>query len=84
MGPALIILFAVLWAAGWIVAARIRRPAALPGTVNPAHASVVVPARDEERNLPRLLDSLSRQSARPLEIIVVAVTIPMILLVWPL
>lgn len=33
--------------------------------------SVIIPARNEEGNLPRLLDSLRRQSVLPLEIIVV-------------
>jgi len=36
-----------------------------------ADLSVIIPARNEERNLGRLLSSLSRQTLKPLEIIVV-------------
>lgn len=60
-----------LWLLGWLMLLRIplcrRDPAR---TVYPA-LSVIVPARNEERNLPSLLRSLERQEPRPLEVLVV-------------
>lgn len=60
-----------LWSAGWVMLFRV--PRCLPG--EPArHApqlSIIIPARNEERNLPRLLDSLRRQVPPPDEILVV-------------
>ena len=41
------------------------------GTVAVAQLSIIIPARNEEGNLPRLLGSLAAQSVRPGEIIVV-------------
>lgn len=60
---------ALRWAVGfWLLWSIPRcRPAAAPvGGV-----AVVVPARDEEANLPRLLASLSRQDPAPAEVVVV-------------
>ncbi len=60
-----------LWAAGLLLLPRLRRcggnscpPRALP-------VSVIIPARNEEHNLPKLLQSLGAQSVKPAEIIVV-------------
>jgi len=61
------------WAAGWLVLGRLRgcdhgvNPSPVPG----GQLSIVIPARNEEANLPRLLGSLAAQSVRPKEIIVV-------------
>jgi 4,4'-diaponeurosporenoate glycosyltransferase len=62
-----------LWFAGWIVLGRIRRC----GRDDPNQSltgeqlSIIIPARNEEQNLPTLLRSLNAQSIRPREIIVV-------------
>ena len=37
----------------------------------PVHLSIVIPARDEEQNLPRLLASIADSSMRPAEVLVV-------------
>jgi 4,4'-diaponeurosporenoate glycosyltransferase len=61
------------WLAGWATLARIKpcRPASA-GTPPPAaKLSVIIPARNEEKNLPRLLRSLQSQAVPPDEIIVV-------------
>ncbi|MEZ5145335.1 MAG: glycosyltransferase [Acidimicrobiales bacterium] len=69
------------WLAGWWLLWRVprlnRRPVTTPDLVAPAAVSdvvdvaVVIPARNEEVSLPNLLTSLTRQSVRPREIIVV-------------
>ena len=69
---ALVILI-LCWLAGWAMLARIR--ACRSTTTKPlrptAKLSVIIPARNEEKNLPRLLRSLQSQSVPPDEIIVV-------------
>ncbi|HNR93042.1 MAG TPA: glycosyltransferase [Kiritimatiellia bacterium] len=71
MGPELTLwlLDLGIWFAGILMLWRIplcrKRPSSAPAP------SVIIPARDEERNLPRLLESLKRQIPGPLEIIVV-------------
>lgn len=67
-----------LWLVGFIVLGRLlgRRAAAVSASraLDPATAdalSVIVPARNEEDNLPTLLRSLASQSLRPREIVVV-------------
>lgn len=60
MGPILITTFLVLWAAGWILARSLLPPSPPP----PSHThtqkpSLIIPARNEAHNLPRLLASLS-------------------------
>lgn len=73
MGPLQILL--ILLAAGWVVcwrlAARLRWHAA-SGTsqVDPAEVSIIIPARNEAHNLPKLLGALSDQPVRPMEVIV--------------
>ncbi|MBC2594459.1 glycosyltransferase [Ruficoccus amylovorans] len=71
--PALALL---LWPSLWLVLGRPRRVPAT-GAVEPdtdatdAGISVIIPARDEEDAIGRLLDSLHAQSIRPGEVIVV-------------
>jgi 4,4'-diaponeurosporenoate glycosyltransferase len=55
--------------AGWNLLRALPRCAA--GDGQRISVSVIIPARDEEHNLPRLLDSLNRQIPPPEEIIVV-------------
>lgn len=67
----ILILITLLCASGLILFRRntvpaVRRPSPAPGKL-----SVIIPARNEERNLPYLLESLQAQSYRPFEIIVV-------------
>jgi 4,4'-diaponeurosporenoate glycosyltransferase len=69
---ALVILI-LCWLAGWATLARIKPcRAAKAGTPLPTQKiSVIIPARNEEKNLPRLLRSLQSQPVPPDEIIVV-------------
>jgi hypothetical protein len=57
---------------GWVLFRRVTIPAGGDGVPPPAgRLSVIVPARNEERNLPHLLQSLREQTLRPYEVIVV-------------
>ncbi len=59
------------WVSGWIMSARFRRvpePEEEPISIR---VSIVIPARNEEENLARLLPSLTRQDLSAHEIIVV-------------
>lgn len=58
------------WALGWCLLARVPTPRRPSAGDWPAPA-IVVPARDEEHRLARLLASLESQSLRPAEIVVV-------------
>lgn len=62
-----------LWSAGWIVLGRIRRCGCGESnqSVRAGQLSIIIPARNEEQNLPTLLRSLAAQAIRPREIIVV-------------
>jgi 4,4'-diaponeurosporenoate glycosyltransferase len=61
----------ILWSAGFLLPGRLRRPTQ-PGSPTPSPTvSVIIPARDEEHSLPRLLRSLASQPAKPRQIIVV-------------
>lgn len=62
--------FAVLWALGWVLLWRVPVPGAPTGEGR-GPASVVVPARDEARNLPHLLSSLVPQLRPGDELVVV-------------
>jgi len=68
-----IILFVALalWAAGFLLLPRLRRGAGDASPARPLGLSVIIPARNEEHNLPALLRSLASQAAKPHEIIVV-------------
>jgi 4,4'-diaponeurosporenoate glycosyltransferase len=80
VGPELILLFVALalWVAGWWVVGTRDEPPARPlpnadgapgGRALPV--SIIIPARNEECNLPVLLRSINAQAVRPLEVIVV-------------
>lgn len=75
MGPELILLpvGSALWLASFGLLRRLGAPPAAANGGDPAAGSVslIIPARNEAHNLPRLLDSIRAQSAQPLEVIVV-------------
>jgi len=70
-----IIVHAVFWLLGFLIIWRI--PVCMKSPEDPdissvvENISVIIPARNEQENLPRLLNSLSGQTKKPLEIIVV-------------
>lgn len=67
----LVLVVAALGACGWLLAGARTLPLTTRRPVSPHRISVVVPARDEERSLPVLLGSLTRQTVAPLEVVVV-------------
>jgi 4,4'-diaponeurosporenoate glycosyltransferase len=69
---ALVVLI-LCWLAGWATLARIKPCRAAKAATNlpTQNISVIIPARNEEKNLPRLLRSLQSQPLPPDEIIVV-------------
>ena len=73
MGPALILLLValVLWSAGFLLLGRVlpRARATTPGPL--PGVSVIIPARNEEHNLPALLRSLASQPLKAREILVI-------------
>jgi 4,4'-diaponeurosporenoate glycosyltransferase len=74
MGSGSIILSvaSLLWFAGFLILSRIRTYLPSAHFFHPSLSlSVIIPARNEEHNLPRLLHSINAQSVRPLEVIVV-------------
>jgi 4,4'-diaponeurosporenoate glycosyltransferase len=60
-----------LWSSGFLLLARLRRRGGHGLSVNSAAVSVIIPARNEEHNLPTLLRSIASQPVKPREIIVV-------------
>ena len=61
-----------LWAAGWLVLGRVRRCGGdRANRLSAERLSIIIPARNEEHNLPTLLRSLAAQPLKPGEIIVV-------------
>lgn len=66
----LLVLFALGLPVGLILLSRVPLCPAT-GTASKLKASVIIPARNEEHNLPRLLESLRQSSVAPLEVIVV-------------
>lgn len=73
MGMANIILLVTLalWAAGFLLFPRLRRCDSGAGPARSLTVSVIIPARNEEHNLPALLRSLAAQPVKPHEIMVV-------------
>jgi 4,4'-diaponeurosporenoate glycosyltransferase len=73
MNPILLSLLAILWCLGFLILWRI--PVCRPGSGRNSSSSptlsIIIPARNEEHNLPRLLASIKRQNPQPAEIIVV-------------
>ncbi|MDH7504201.1 MAG: glycosyltransferase, partial [Verrucomicrobiota bacterium] len=60
-----------LWAAGFLILPRLWRRCTCAPADSAADVSVIIPARNEARNLPVLLNSLTSQPAKVREIIVV-------------
>ncbi|NGO38965.1 glycosyltransferase family 2 protein [Limisphaera ngatamarikiensis] len=73
MGPELILPLAALGVSsiGWALIPYLRTPLPAPERAGRRRLTVIIPARNEEHNLPRLLESLRRQPAPPDEVIVV-------------
>lgn len=73
MGPGLILLLVTLalWAAGFLLLPRLRRCRRVTDATCSEAVSIIIPARNEEHNLPRLLRSITSQSVKPREVIVV-------------
>ena len=71
----LICLFFILWLAGFALASRLSLPRGAaripPRAVVAGRLSIIIPARNEEHNLPRLLASISAQVPPADEVIVV-------------
>lgn len=67
----LLLLTLALWASGFLLLGRLRGCARPHAAAQAANLSVIIPARNEAHNLPKLLGSLAAQSVRPPEIIVV-------------
>ena len=67
-----LIIPAIGWLSGWALLARVKpcRPAPVQAGLA-QKLTVIIPARNEEKNLPRLLASLTSQPGPPAEIIVV-------------
>jgi len=59
------------WLVGTVLLWRVRTPSARHDPAGTGSISVVIPARDEARNLPTLLASLRAQNPPPFEVIVV-------------
>lgn len=79
MGPALVNLsvLAVLWGVGWWLACRLiwasasaRLAPTRPSAGAPASLSIIIPARNEQQNLPRLLRSIFEQATGHTQVIV--------------
>lgn len=70
-------IIAGLGAAQWLVSFRLLARLAVPpapgagGGVAAGEVSVIIPARNEAANLPRLLESIKEQEVQPLEVLVV-------------
>ena len=70
----LLIVTLALWGAGWLLLGRMKLCAGKTTESKSAgHLSIIIPARNEEHNLPTLLDSLSSQSVTAAEIIVAGI-----------
>jgi len=71
MSVALVIFWPLLWAVGFALAVRIFRRPAAGAPADAGRLSIVIPARNEEHNLPALLESIAAQNVKPREVIVV-------------
>jgi 4,4'-diaponeurosporenoate glycosyltransferase len=67
----IILISLALWAVGFLLLGRLRPCARTITSTSPAPVSVIIPARNEEHNLPILLGSLASQPVKPHEILVV-------------
>jgi len=67
----LLLVALALWSAGFLLASRLRPSSGASAPGPPRTTSVIVPARNEEHNLPTLLRSLASQPLKPQEILVV-------------
>ena len=67
----LLLVTLALWAAGFLLLRRLRPCAEVSAPRPTPTVSIIIPARNEEHNLPTLLRSLAAQSVKPHEIIVV-------------
>lgn len=67
----LLLITLAFWAVGFFLLPRLQRCARSAGSRPALAVSVVIPARNEEHNLPTLLRSLASQSVKPREVIVV-------------
>lgn len=69
----LLVITLALWFAGWVVLGRVRLCGRDASTqpLSGNDLSIIIPARNEEENLPALLRSITSQSVQPREIIVV-------------
>jgi len=69
---ALLIVTLVLWSAGWLLLRRMKPcGAGTAGDIPADGLSIIIPARNEEQNLPTLVRSITAQRIKPHEIIVV-------------
>lgn len=75
MGPevAIPLAAAASWLAGWGLLAKMKsgRAGFDAAETTDRSVSILIPARNEAHNLPRLLESIAHQSIRPLEVIVI-------------
>jgi 4,4'-diaponeurosporenoate glycosyltransferase len=67
----LLLVAVALWSAGFLLLSRLRPCARAGATGSPLSVSVIIPARNEEHNLPTLLRSLASQAVKPREILVI-------------
>jgi 4,4'-diaponeurosporenoate glycosyltransferase len=67
----LLLVALALWSAGFLLLSRLRPCARAGATGPPLSVSVIIPARNEEHNLPTLLRSLVSQAVKLREILVV-------------
>ena len=66
----LLLVALALWLAGFLLLSRLRSCAWTGASGSPRSVSVIIPARNEEHNLPTLLRSLTSQVVKPREILV--------------
>lgn len=71
MGQIMIFVFVALWGAGWLLAYFWRRPKTATAMPSAEKISIIIPARNEAHNIPKLLKSIRAQSIRTHEVIVV-------------